>query len=295
MLVKTAAWLLPIGALVLAGCGEQAANPGAEPSLELQDSSLVAGAYANPLDAIEYPDTKQQEIITQAVEKSMTSCMAELNFTYVAGDGYGRWTTAESAQYIYSVTDPKVAAVYGFHPEKWVKRALALESGAATQARPEGYEVALYGDFGTDVLDSDGTVIAKYDPLSCQGKAKDALMPEWAEQDRLIDVSGSILAAIDPESDERVVAAQKEWSTCMAESGYDFSTPMVANNTATSDLPTEEEIPLAVASAKCQHSSGLLRTWSQVRAEQTQVELDKHPGIIAEFTRIQNETFELAQ
>lgn len=281
--------------LALGACGGSTAQPSSSETFELTDSSLVSGAYANPLDAIQYPEQKQQDIITQAIEDDIAQCMSDRGFTYVQGDGYGRWTNAVNAQYVYSVTDPKVAAVYGFHMESWVKRAQDIADGTAVSERPEGYVEALSGDPITEVKDDDGAVIAKYDPASCQGKALDANMPEWAMQARLIDLSAEIILEAAQPARESVSDFEVAWSECMAKEGFDYTDPFDANESFTGDLPTDDEIKTAVASANCQHSSGLLRAWSKARAEFTQKELDAYPGIVAEFNRIQNDAYANAQ
>lgn len=286
---------ISISIATLAACSDGSSPTSPTPAYELTESSLISGAYANPLDAIEYPEQKQQDIITAAIEDDMAECMTSHGFTYFRGDGYGRWTKAENAQYTFTVTDPKVAAVYGFHMESWIKRAQQLADGSVSNDRPDGYIEALWGDADTEIKDADGAVLVTYDPTSCQGAAMDANMPEWAMQHRLIELSGAIVFEASKAADDSVVKELAAWQECMAGEGFDYPSPGDATNTFTGDFPTEEEIVTAVASAQCQHSSGLLRAVSKARAEYAIRELEKHPGIIAEFTRIQNNAYENAR
>ncbi len=272
-------------------------DPAPTPTLDLTDSALVAGAYANPLDPVMFPDPTELATLTSAAEALITTCMAEHGFTYVPGDAFPRRRTAADAQYTYSVTDPAVAAEFGFHPASWVE-----EVRSASGSRPSpvpGYDEALFGQKDkTEVTDDQGTVIATYDPDSCVGRAKDSVTPDWAAQERTFTIAADILLDVADrvQQDDEVTAAMKDWSTCMRDRGFTYSSPMEANGDERfgTDLPTAEEIPVAVASAQCQHDSGLLRTWSRVRATLTQAALDAHPGIVSEWLSMQRSAVDRA-
>ncbi len=220
---------------------------------------------------------------------------AARGFTYVPGEAFGKRRGAQDAQYTYSVTDPAVAAVYGFHPESWVKEVKERASSNPDDApgrEVAGYEDALFGQAdAASVTDDDGVIIATYDPKSCAGQAKDQVTPEWAKQERIADIGADILLDVSDlvVTNDEFVHAASAWSACMADQGYDYATPMDANNDEAfaTDLPTAAEIPVAIASAECQHSSGLLRTWSRVRAQLTQRKLDEHPGLVAQWLELQ--------
>lgn len=294
--------LVPALAVVLVGTAVGYASaatgaPQAEQGTPLANSSLIAGAYANPLDPVMFPDADEQATITTALERHIAACMADEGFTYHPGDAVPRRRGAEDAQYTYSVTDPKDAAHYGFHPASWVHDE---QAGHRDSTRPEGYDEALLGRTDAKaVTDDDGTVIATYDPDSCAGRAMDGITPGWAEQDRLVDVAAGILLEVSDavEEDEDVRAAQAAWSACLADEGYDYASPMDANNDErfATPLPTVEEIPVAIASATCQHESGLLRTWSRVRAELTQSALDDHPDLVTRWLELQAAAAERAR
>lgn len=276
--------------VVLAACSTAPGQAAGTP-VDLTDSSLIPGAYANPLDPIMFPDETQQNAINGAGEAMVTECVTDRGFTYQTGAVFPRRRGAADAQYTYSVTDPEVAAVYGFHPATWVEEMQNAPTGP-TAAWPEGYEEALFGQADRmQVKDDDGTVIATYDPDSCSGRAKDTITPGWAQQERLLNVAYDVLYQnLDKvETHPDVLAGFDAWSACMAEAGYTYDTPMAANEAFATDLPTADEISVAVASATCMHSSGLLRTWSKVRTEITQAELDKHPGLVTEWLDLQQQ------
>jgi hypothetical protein len=291
---STGVLVLVLIASAVGGCGApDSASPDPAPrDRELPESALISGAYANPLDPIMFPDETEQGAITAAREALVSTCMQNLGFSYVAGDAFPQRRGAQDAQYTYSVTDPAVAAVYGFHPASWVEEVKADKS--PSQSWAPGYEVALFGESdAASIKDDDGVIIATYDPLSCAGQAKDRVTPDWAKQERIVDVSADILLGVSDlvVKEPEFTRAAGAWSACMADKGYDYPTPMDANNddAFATDLPTAQEIPVAVASAECQHDSGLLRTWSKVRAELTQQKLDEHPGLVAQWLEIQRD------
>lgn len=261
-------------------------SPQSGASVNLEESALIPGAYANPLDPIMFPDENQSTAIVNAEEALLTDCMAAAGYTYVKGDGVQITRTAEDAQYTYtSVSDPDVAAQYGFHSKSWIDEI----QNRRIEAVPDGYDDALVGNPNVDMKNSEGVVIATYDPESCQGKARDAIDPGWAEADYLNDLGSDILyktwSAVQSDSD--VAAKQAAWSRCMGESGYNYETPEdPMNDESYGELPTASEIPIAISSANCMHSSGLLRAESRVWAQATQVELDKHPGLVARWLEL---------
>lgn len=275
--------------LILAACGLADATTPA-PSAAPPESALVPGAYANPLDPVLYPDPTQQSLVDAALEAEVTACLAAAGFAYLPGTAVPARRPVDDAQYVYTVTDPEVAATFGFHAASWVAE-LDTPRPAPTPA-PPGYEAALFGDpEAVPVTDEMGTVIATYDPASCLGRAEDAVTPHWAQARRIEQAAADILLRVADlvDRDEAVRAARADWSRCMAASGYGYPDPFTASNEFATDLPTAAEIQVAVASAGCLASSGLLRTWSLRRAELTQAELDRAPGLLTEWLEIQRE------
>jgi hypothetical protein len=61
-------------------------------------------------------------------------------------------------------------------------------------------------------------------------------------------------------SDSRVVAAFARWAKCVAQSGYDYSTPMEANDDPkwSGDKTSAEEIAVAVADVNCKKTTNLV-------------------------------------
>ena len=119
--------------------------------------------------------------------------------------------------------------------------------------------------------------------------------PGWAEERQLDLLAWEILGAINEENNPEVIAAFAAWSGCMKDKGLNYAMPWEAHNEFDSNLPTAPEIEVAVASAECQQSSGLIRTWSRVRAELVHKELEKHPGIITRWNELQQTSLLLVE
>ncbi|XBH20550.1 hypothetical protein V5R04_09910 [Jonesiaceae bacterium BS-20] len=277
--------------------GEKREGTGAADSgVNLVDSTTVLGAYANPLDPITHPDATKERIIAQAYNSTLKQCMEGRGFEYIEGMGELRRSSESDAQYVYSVTDPQVAAVYGFHPQSWVEDAIKSEARLTEPSPSVAYTDALYGDMHTvKVFDQDGVEIGSYDPESCVGVANDTVRPNWAEERQLDALAWEISLAVNEQSTPEVIEGFAAWSVCMKDSGFEYATPWDANNEFDSNLPTAPEIEVAVASAECQQSTGLIKTWSRVRAELVHKELEKHPGIITRWNEIQQESLSLVE
>jgi hypothetical protein len=160
------------------------------------------------------------------------------------------------------------------------------------EAPDEGYLAALNGTDPVDVRNSDGAVVGAYDPNSCLGAALDAVTPRWADMEGLrAQAYEVLLAASAVESSRPVKDGFAAWSECMAAEGYDYADPWSMDEDFPASSPTEAEKTVAVASADCQHSSGLLRAWSKARTEATWDALeDSHPDMLTRWDALLAET-----
>lgn len=282
---RTAALLAATGVLV--GCSTTGEPL---PAYSPQPSSIVVGAAANPLDPVVYPDAVQQRAVESAGEAAVARCMADRGFDYPRQLVFGMYQDPTEAQYTYGAADPGTAAVNGMRSQAWIDSMTRDRSGDGVEV--EGFTAALFGDTSAvAVRDGAGQVIAHYDPESCAGRAKDEVTPDWAVQERHLEVAYQILldSSERTATDERVVEAEAAWSACMAERGYDYAGLWDAWNSDEfgGELPTAREIEVAVAAARCQQDSGRLWTVSSVRAEYTQERLAQHPGLVTEWLAAQ--------
>lgn len=284
-----------LGTAVLTGCGTPDSPP--TPAYSPHDSALVAGAYGNPLDPVVYPDEVQQGAIAAAGEGLVTQCMADRGFDYTQHQVFIQYQSPSEAQYVFGPTDPEAAAVNGMRSALWIA-AVTGGGDAGGTAPTEGYLEALFGDTSAqEVRDGTGLVIASYDPTSCAGIAKDRVTPHWAEQEYQLDIAYQILldAGEAAASDPAVVEADAAWSRCMADRGFTYDGLQAAMSSpefTQTDLPTAHEIEVAVATAECQQSSGLLRARSLARARYTSERLAEHPGLVTEWLALQQDALD---
>lgn len=270
-------------ALVPAGCSEPA------DSVELTESELIEGAWANPVDRVIYPDESAANLIQEAGEAAITQCMAERGYEYQGG-AFPWAFVREQAQYVYGVTDPDSARANGVRSALWMASVHQLEHEFPSP--DEGYTAALNGAATVDVRDSDGAVVGSYDPDSCLGAALDSVTPNWADMDGLREKAYQLLlVASEVEDGSAVRDGYAAWSECMAAAGYDYPDPWSMAEAFPGDSPTETEKAAAVASANCKHSSGLLRAWSKARAEATWEELRRsEPDLLSRWDALLAET-----
>jgi hypothetical protein len=80
----------------------------------------------------------------------------------------------------------------------------------------------------------------------------------------------AIQAYEEAKADPRVLAAFKEWSSCMAAKGFDYANPLDADiaqqQGGDTGPPTELEIQTATTDVACKEKTGLLKTWISVLA-----------------------------
>jgi hypothetical protein len=270
----------------LVGCAGPLEDAG---SFDLVESELIRGAWANPLDRVLYPDESAAAMIWQAGEAAIAECMAERGFEYEGG-AFPQSFPREQAQYVYGGTDAASAKTNGLKSAIWMEAVRRSSQGSPTPS--EGYLAALNGAAAQEVRDSNGVVVGAYDPESCLGTALDTVTPKWAEMDGLRSQAGEVLlAAAEVEGSKVVRDGFADWSECMAAAGYDYADPWSMDDDFPGDSPTEPEKELAVASAECMHSSGLLRAWSKARSEATWKELqDTYPDLLSRWDALFVET-----
>jgi hypothetical protein len=257
-------------------------SPRQTESFELVESELIEGAWANPLDRVLYPDESAAAMIWKAGEKAVTECMAERGFEYQGG-AFPQSFPREQAQYVYGGTDEASARTNGLKSTIWME---AIRQSSKQSPDPEDdYLAALNGTATQDVRDSNGAVVGTYDPKSCLGTALDTVTPDWADMDGLRSQAGEVLlVASAVEETQEVKDGFRDWSKCMAMSGYDYADPWSMDDDFPGSSPTAPEKALAMVSANCMHSSGLLRTWSKARAEVTWEELGRsYPDLLVRW------------
>jgi hypothetical protein len=257
----------------------------------LAPSTVVEGAYADPLERIEYPPEEVAGPIQAAGEAAIDQCMSERGHDYLGG--VFPWAVNyEQAQYVYGTTDPESARVNGLRSALWMDAERRAAEG--DEEPSQDYIYALRGTESVAVSDSAGVTVAHYDPDSCLGRALDSVTPKWAEFEAARQMSGEVLLAAGEaaRTDPAVLAGHRQWSECMARDGYDYADLSAMNSDFPGKSPTEAEIAVAIVSAACMHSSELLRTWSKARAARVAEGLGDYPDLLSTWDGLVEETLE---
>jgi len=80
--------------------------------------------------------------------------------------------------------------------------------------------------------------------------------------------------------DSRVRAAFSAWSRCMRQNGFSYPDPMAANNDVAfaTEVPTEDEIRVAVADVRCKRQVRVVEVWAAVEAAYQRQAIEAHRG-----------------
>lgn len=291
--------------LFLGGCSAGSDSVNSQDAFDpesLGPSSLFAGTYALPLDAVLSPPTAEVNAIENAVWESVAPCMAEKGFEFSQRSEY---TQTGSKNYYFGVTSTDEAAVYGYRrpaegnvtepvddtPEETGSLGLGTGDEAASEYEKQ-FRRALMGDEAdwVQIKDEDtGAVIANYDPNACWGKSMDELQPNWGKRYALEAIARQIAtdASLAAYESNKVIEGFAAWSACMAKQGFEFKDPDAAYFSVwPGDNPGLDEVKTAVADAQCKADTGLGKTWSAEVARLELAALEKHPGLVERWQEI---------
>ncbi|MEE1927536.1 hypothetical protein V1J52_04925 [Streptomyces sp. TRM 70351] len=272
--------------MTLAGCGSGGGPPWASPDpapsvnedawpAPVPEEGLAKGMVL-PIEQylVSYPDSVAWERARQSLWKS---CMGRFGFAFDPPEpglyplpGYND----ANMQRRYGITDPEVAAEFGYH--------LPDDPGEPPVWEPgQGAEEAVFRGGGPSV--SGGRYQGEPVPEGgCLGESQRKL----GHYDYTL--AGQVEFASLEESQKRpeVRAALGRWSACMKQNGYTvehpYKTPNLLGKALGAEQPSREELSLAVTDVKCKETSDLVRTWftaeTQVqkrRIEENQLALDE--------------------
>jgi len=218
------------------GAGNTEDSPGAsDEGLTLSDFIPGAVGFDQAGDEEEY--YRQQERVAQ---ETIAACMAEQGFEYVP---YVR--NQNQGGFSIPDTEEEFVEQYGFGiatmilenqppDEETMKAEIAKDPNnaiidAMADAERDAYYAALYGEQPEDGLeepteDSPGVTVGAFDPSGCQNAAYEETFNQGAEMafyEQFGPLMEDIYAGV--ESDPRIVELEGMWSSCMAETGYDFA------------------------------------------------------------------------
>ncbi len=215
------------------------------------------------------PSLREAERVERAQHRVMTACKRRFGFSFepfterdpVAlenGDkpNYDR---------LYGVFDEAHAATYGYHPGVPL---MSEESGKELTQPDTEYSSEWRNVAGAEL--GGGTYRGQQIPAGgCFSEARRAVAAGGPAFDPLINEA--IMAEVYPlvNADSRVRAADAAWGDCMANAGYDYRTPLEANDDNRwwrSDRPTETEIAVAVTDVRCKKETNLVGINMAVRS-----------------------------
>ncbi|MFV0427408.1 MAG: hypothetical protein ACK5KU_10295 [Beutenbergiaceae bacterium] len=251
--------LLAVGALALAGCNS---DDGGGEELTWEDSPLNqafeglsgVGEQSSEEWEAEYEDQQRR------IEELIATCMADQGFEYIpmnyadmgidTSDLDGEFDPASreyAEQYGYGITT--MDEIVGSDPAQEPEDPNQAIYDAMSDSEQAAYEAALYGDFDVSAamdMDDDEFEMPDASQTGCTGQAE-AAVRGTAEEEATVDnlsqdprfaefFEAEELFYTTAENDPSFDELEAEWSSCMAEAGYDG----FANSNAAADSIFEE-------------------------------------------------------
>ncbi len=212
-----------------------------EDSPEASDGELTLSDFIPGAVDFDQANSEQQFLQQErAAQDKIAACMAEQGFEYIP-------YVPNQDQGGFSMPDTQEEFVeqYGFgiatmiledqqFDEEDIEAEMARDPNyaiteAMTESEQQEYQAALYGeqpdiDFETMTEEEIQAAFESFEPTGCQNTAYEDMFDQGAamafyEQfgPMMEDIYGSV------ESDPRIVEMEGKWSSCMAESGYEFT------------------------------------------------------------------------
>jgi hypothetical protein len=250
---------IAVAATLLAGCAARPAAALAPPADGHGDFVLPADAYAFTL-----PETGRIDL---ARELLAGRCMQRLGYAFDADaarreiDAGNRNTVANLGWYgnkrRYGVTDPAIAARYGYH--------LVTGTLGGTSPAP---------GFGT-VTPAMRTALTG----TCTREASTALSPDGVVGEADVVAALGSASFRDSMHSPTVTAVFAQWSACMLEKGYHYATPAVAGAEFDVDDPhiTPAETAAASADVACKQRTRLLEVWQSFETTEQNRRIAQNP------------------
>ncbi|WP_344659611.1 hypothetical protein [Catenulispora subtropica] len=244
---------------VLAGCAVLAVVPAAGCSAKSTPPGPPAiGALpvvAGPADIVlpldDYLETDTQYATSVHALLSLTAqCMSRYGFT--ASTDFGRLPTWRDHGNLFGLVDDADTRRAGY---KWFQpREITVgdtAKDAAPPRSPEERAVAV------------GSVPAYAGKTVPKGGCDQEAAEKLATGEPGAGVNDAFVQNLEndayqqTEADPRVLAAFKDWSACMAASGYQYSVPKDANNAAFA-MPEADQMTMAAVDLKCRQKANLV-------------------------------------
>lgn len=301
---------LAVGAVGCTGGPGPAPEPTAPPSPSDEASVATSAATDNaadpfaiqrnakdlfaplPLDAYRLTTAERYQL-DSAIKVLVDRCMADFGFP--PGEELRPLEELviderEARNRLYGLTDVEQAKVTGLLPAS----VLASNSRPKEKEDPTKIFVLLGSKDGESVEDqteSPGEIDGKaIPPNGCLGDARKKIYGTNSTMINFV-VAGDLTFAVSEKAgaDPKVVAAEKNWVSCMAGRGYsvqgmkdDTERDKATAGLKEEERPTKEEIQLAVAEAECNNEVGYHTVANQVNVELQNKAIEEHQLALTE-------------
>ena len=212
-------------------------------------------SIALPVDRYASSDASRNLVLTAEYDVTR-ACMARFGIDFTAPS----WTNSEKSDSdhyrLFGLMDFSAATRYGYHSSEEVEAdgqvGSAHESLNLGGTSPATYMTVFTGDpQGSSV---NGQAVPDG---GCVGEARSKLHDDLSTQTLTEDATNYGLQMAD--KDSRVVRAFSTWSKCMSQAGFNYPTPMAANDDPRWGTTTasQDEISAATADVNCKLSTNL--------------------------------------
>lgn len=274
-----------------------AVHPGSRPSNSSTANTRDGGDLAAILRV--YADPTLRRLVEHASDVLIQRCMAEAGFDYQVAPP--REAPQDAAAMLIDqalgVTTVADAQRYGYVPPLV---ALDADDDGRADLNSSSEPAFLDALFGTDrgspesnaVVDDDtGRQVGSLEIRDgCTGSADDQLF--GSSEDRAsfysLDLTLQNLAVeavVKTQSSSPIQSATADWSRCMANAGYDFSTPQDPLEVEWAEpRPSEDEVRTALADVQCKEQAGLISTYRTLLNDAASAVEGQYASTLAEWS-----------
>ncbi|MEU7582274.1 hypothetical protein AB0B50_32350 [Streptomyces sp. NPDC041068] len=253
--VRWAACALSVA--VVSGCA------GGGTSGESAGDGAADGAWALPVEAY-LPTRKEEQAITQARAALLKDCMGKQGFSYDQSPELPEIGGQSLTDGRYGIWERDDVERWGYHPDPELLEAHEKATAQATDLKRElsqAERTALYGKSEASVEGHGPGGCAREVSVKLGEGATDTSFTEPAEA-----MANDAYGRAQREPDVR--KAFQSWSACMKKQGYDYRTPMYANDDAAfagRDI-SDKELAVARTDLDCREKYQVNRVWYEQEA-----------------------------
>ena len=277
-----------VGGLVAAAARQR--DPGDDPSrgsVERSPQQPAVGAVpvvtdwrqiTLPLDGYALSSADAQAVLNAEYQQT-SACMERFGLEFDAPawvSGTSSTATAQPTHYrLYGLLDAEHAAREGYH-NSGIEN--PIEQKYSEQSHSHDYDNVVAAKFGG------GTYNGRPIPDGgCIAEARRIVEGPQAAVDTSMPEQLAVVAWQQSNNDTRVVAGFLAWSACMKQAGFDYATPMDANNDPrwSGSVASKDEITVASADVACKKQTNLTGVRMAVDAAYEKVAIQDNAARLA--------------